>query len=160
MRSPVLCSCRRRAFDDRFNEIARAFEGRVTAAEVCRIAHYYFVSVEAMMLRLEELQLLPRGAWERLRDRGFKVREAQEELGLIPHRYDANPLPVRYQLLAVRSYEEGNLTEGELARLLRTDRVSARGIVQRLTHPLYLLDEGSIASLSIDLASDVSGQGP
>ena len=70
------------------------------------------------------------------------------------------PSPVRYQLLAVRSYEEGNLTEGELARLLRTDRVSARGIVQRLTHPLYLLDEGSIASLSIDLASDVSGQDP
>ena len=142
----------------RFNEIARAFEGRVTAAEVCRIAHYYFVSVEAMMLRLEELQLLPRGAWERLRDRGFKVREAQDELGLTPHQYDAKPLPVRYQLLAVRSYEEGNLTEGELARLLRTDRVSARDIVQTLTHPLYLLDEGSIASLSIDLASDVSGQ--
>ena len=142
----------------RFNEISRAFEGRVTAAEVCHIAHYYFVSVEAMMLRLEELQLLPRGAWERLRDRGFKVREAQEELGLTPHQYDAKPLPVRYQLLAVRSYEEGNLTEGELARLLRTDRVSARDIVQTLTHPLYLLDEGSIASLSIDLASDVSGQ--
>ena len=142
----------------RFNEIARASEGRVTAAEVCRIAHYYFVSVAAMMLRLEELQLLPRGAWDRLRDRGFKVREAQDELGLTPHRYDAEPLPVRYQLLAVRSYEEGNLTEGELARLLRRDRVSARDIVQRLTHPLHLLDEGSIASLPIDLASDVSGR--
>ena len=142
----------------RFNEIARVSQGKVAAAEVCRIAHHYFVSVAAMMLRLEELQLLPKGAWDRLRDRGFRVREAQEELGLIPHQYDANPLPVRYQLLAVRSYEEGNLTEGELARLLRTDRVSARDIVQRLTHPLHLLDEGEIASLTIDLASDVSGQ--
>ncbi len=140
----------------RFNEIARASEGRVTAGEACRIAHYYFVSVAAMMLRLEELRLLPRGAWERIRDRGLKVREAQEELGLTPHQCDAKPFPVRYQLLAVRSYGEGNLTEGELARLLRMDRVSARDIVQMLTHPLHLLDEGSIASLSIDLASDVS----
>ena len=142
----------------RFNEAARASESRVTAAEVCRIAHYYFVSVEAMMLRLEELQLLPRGAWERLRDRGFKVGEAREELGLIPHQHDAQLLPVRYQLLAVRSYEEGNLTEGELSRLLRTDRVSARRVVQKLTHPVHILEEGSVTSLSINLASDVSGQ--
>ena len=54
----------------RFYQISRAAEGGVTAAEVCRMAHYYFVSVEAMMLRLEELRLLPGGTWERLRDRG------------------------------------------------------------------------------------------
>ena len=142
----------------RFYQMAQGSEGRVTAAEVCRIAHYYFVSVEAMMLRLEELRLLPRGAWERLRDRGFKVREAQEQLGLPPNPRDERLLPLRYQFLAVRAYEEGNLTEGELARLLRVDRVSARRIVQELTHPVHILDEGEIAPLSVDLASSVSGQ--
>ena len=142
----------------RFNELARATDGKVTAADICRVAHHYFVSVEAMMVRLEQLRLLPGGTWDRLRDRGFKVREAQEQLGLTTRSPGDKFLPFRYQLLAVRAYEEGNLTEGELARLLRNDRVSARRIVQKLTHPVHLLDEGDVLSLSIDLASSVSGQ--
>ncbi len=142
----------------RFNELVRATDGRVTAAEICRIAHHYFVSVEAMMLRLEQLRLLTGGTWERLRDRGFEVREAQAQLGLPPRSPADRLLPLRYQLLAVRAYEEGNLTEGELARLLRVDRVSARRIVQELTHPVHLLDEGDVGALSIDLASSISGR--
>ncbi len=140
----------------RFNEMSRAADGRITAAEVCRIAHHYFVSVEAMMLRLEELRLLHGGTWDRLRDRGFKVREAQVQLGLLPHPCSDRLLPFRYQLLAARAYEEGNLTEGQLARILRVDRVSARRIVRELTNPVHVLDEGEISSLSIDLASSIS----
>ncbi len=140
----------------RFNEMSRAADGRITAAEVCRIAHHYFVSVEAMMLRLEELRLLPGGTWDRLRDRGFKIREAQAQLGLLPHPSSDRLLPFRYQLLAARAYEEGNLTEGQLARVLRVDRVSARRIVRELTNPVHVLDEGEISSLSIDLASSIS----
>ena len=143
----------------RFNELSRAVDGKVTAAEVCRVAHQYVVSVEAMMLRLEELGVLPGGTWERLQDRGFKVREAQEILGLTPHPSGDQLLPLRYQYLAARAYEEGQLTEGQLARLLRVDRVLARRAVQRLTHPLHLLDEGEVASLPVDLASSFSGQG-
>ncbi len=143
----------------RFNELSRAVDGEVTAAEVCRVAHQYVVSVEAMMLRLEELGVLPGGTWDRLRDRGFKVREAQEILGLTPHPSSDQLLPLRYQYLAARGYEEGELTEGQLARLLRVDRVLARRAVRRLTHPLHLLDEGEVASLPVDLASSFSGQG-
>ncbi|MBI2919096.1 MAG: ImmA/IrrE family metallo-endopeptidase [Chloroflexi bacterium] len=139
----------------RFNEMSRVSGGKITAAEVCRVAHYYFVSVEAMMLRLEGLRLLPSGTWERLRDRGFKVREAQVQLGLTPYPHDDRTLPVRYQFLAVRAYQEGNLTEGELARLLRVDRVQARRTVQALTHLPHVLDEGKVASLAVDLASSI-----
>ena len=67
----------------RFYQISRAADGAVTAAEVCRLAHYYFVSVEAMMLRLEELRLVPGGSWERLRDRGFRVRESPGAAGVV-----------------------------------------------------------------------------
>ena len=144
----------------RFNELSRAADGKVTVADICRLAHYYFVSVEAMMLRLEEFRLLPGGTWERLRDRGFKVREAQAQLGLAPRSPSDRLLPLRYQLLAVRAFEEGNLTEGELSRLLRVDRVSARRTVQQLTHPVQLLNEGEVGELSIDLASSISGQHP
>ena len=132
----------------RFNELSRGADGNITAAEICRLAHYYFVSMETMMLRLEELRLLPGGTWERLRDRGFKVREAQEQLGLSPYPPSTNrKLPLRYQYLAARAYEEEKLTEGELARLLRVDRVAARRLIQELTQSLLLHDEGQVASI-------------
>ena len=141
----------------RFHRVSRAGEGLVTAAEVCRLAHYYFVSVEAMFLRLEELRLVPAGTWERLRDRGFRVREAQEQLGLPSHPHDDAPLPLRYQFLAVQAHVEGELTEGELCRVLRQDRLSARETVQNLTHPVHLLHEGEMLSIPIDPSSRVSG---
>ena len=142
----------------RFNEALRASGGNVTVAEVYRLANYYSVSVPAMMLRMEELRLLPGGAWERLRDRGHRVREAREQLGLVSQSHDDSRLPIRYQLLAVRAYEEGKLTEGEFAKILRVDRVSARRMVRRLTHSPDLLDEGKVGSLSLNLASIVTGQ--
>ena len=53
------------------------------------------------------------------------------------------------------AFEAGELSEGELARYLRTDRVSARQTIQRLTNAVFLLDEGGLASLPIDMSSDI-----
>ena len=141
----------------RFYQVSRAGDGSVNAAEVCRLAHNYFVSVEAMFLRLEELRLIPAGTWDRLRDRGFRVREAQEQLGLPPHPHDDMPLPLRYQFMAVQAHMEGELTEGELSRVLRQDRLSARETVQNLTHPVHLLHEGEMLTIPIDPSSRVTG---
>lgn len=139
----------------RFNQ-TRAADSRITAADICKMAFYYLVSVEAMTLRLEELRLLSSGTWDRLRDRGFKVREAQAQLGLEPRADDEHRLPTRYRLLAVQAYEEELVTEGELVRLLRSDRASARRTVSDLTHMLHLGEEGGVASLPIDLAGSLS----
>ena len=141
----------------RFYQISRAADGAVTAAEICRLAHYYFVSVEAMFLRLEELRLVPGGTWERLRDRGFRVREAQQQLGLSPHPHDDARLPLRYQFLAVQAHMEGDLTEGELCRVLRQDRLSARETVQNLTHSFHVMQEGELIAVPIDPGSRVTG---
>src|SRR5919198_1565724 len=65
----------------RFHELSRLRKGKITPAELCQLAHYYVVSVEALTHRLETLHLLPSGTWDRLRDSGFKVREAQTILG-------------------------------------------------------------------------------
>ena len=142
----------------RFNEALRASGGNVTVAEVYRLANYYSVSVPAMMLRMEELRLLPSGAWVRLRGRGLRVREAREQLGLAARSRDDRRLPIRYQLLAVRAYEEGKLTEGEFANVLRVDRVSARRIARSLTHSPDLGDPGNAENLSLPLASIVNGR--
>lgn len=140
----------------RFNELSRAARGKITAAEICRLAHRYFVSAEAMMLRLEEFRLLPIGTWARLRDAGCEMREAQQQSGLPPHPSDERTLPLRYQYLAALAYKEEKLTEGELARYLRVDRVAARRLVQELSRA-SLLQEGRVTTFSIDLKSSVIG---
>ena len=142
----------------RFNGILQTGGGKITAADVCRIAHYYFVSVEAMTLRLEELGVLPRGVWERLCNQGLKVRQAPEFQVLPLHPSDGGLLPLRYKFLAAQAYEAERLTEGQLARFLRTDRVSARGTFQRLSNTVHVLDGGEVVALPIELTASVTKQ--
>lgn len=142
----------------RFNGILQTGGGKVTAADVCRIAHYYFVSVEAMTLRLEELGVLPQGVWERLRNQGLKVRQAPEFQVLPLRPSDGELLPLRYKLLAARAYEAERLTEGQLAQFLRTDRVSARGTFQRLRNTVHVLDGGEVVALPLELAASITKQ--
>src|SRR5215210_1822548 len=51
----------------RFLELERERSKGFTRGDLCRLAHFYAVSVEAMTRRLEELRLVPTGTWERLR---------------------------------------------------------------------------------------------
>ena len=99
-------------------------------ADLCRLAHAYFVSVEAMAYRLEKLGLVPKGRAELLKESRLPVREAKERLRLSPHPVNDDPFPERYKALAVYAYEQEKITEGQLARFLRCDRVTAREIVQ------------------------------
>jgi Zn-dependent peptidase ImmA (M78 family)/DNA-binding XRE family transcriptional regulator len=110
----------------RFNEVRRSRGGVMTPADLFRLAHFYFVAVEAMARRLEELELLPAGTWDRLPQERFRVREAQQLLGLRLPETPGGLLPTRYLYLAAEALERGDLSEGQLARLLRTDRLEAR----------------------------------
>jgi Zn-dependent peptidase ImmA (M78 family) len=143
----------------KFNDAARLRKGKITPADLCRLANYYFVSVEALTRRLESLHLVPSGTWDRLQDRGFKVREAQDVLQLQPHRYSEQALPPRYQFLAAEAYQREQLTEGQLAHLLRVDRVEARRIVQKLTRQSYVSEEGNITSLDVDFTQTYAKAG-
>lgn len=115
----------------RFNDISRA-QAKFTPANLCTLAHFYGVSVEALVYRLEEMSLLPTGTWDKLRSRGFKVRKAQQELGLeeIPQRTDKTP--VHYQHLAIEALDQGLITEGRFADLLGVNRLEARRIANIL----------------------------
>lgn len=115
----------------RFNDIRRSHE-KVTFADLCTLAHYYGVSVEALTRRLEEMRLLPTGMWDKLKEYGYKVREAQEQLalGAIPTR--SEKLPARYQYLAVEAFNRGLISEGHFARLIQVDRLEARRITEAL----------------------------
>jgi Zn-dependent peptidase ImmA (M78 family)/DNA-binding XRE family transcriptional regulator len=142
----------------RFTEMHRSSEGGITLAHVCTLADLYQVSVQAMVLRLEELGRLPSGVWERLEAQGFKVRSAQQLLGI-----DANPpiqhlLPQRYVDLAIMAYRGGKLSEGQLARLLRTDRVAARMQVEKTTHRFNEEGDEDFTSIELNLAAQLDGR--
>ena len=53
---------------------------------------------KALTRRLEGLRLVRLGTWDRLQNRGFRVREAQAILQLPQHRVSDSALPTRYLL--------------------------------------------------------------
>lgn len=115
----------------RFNDMYRT-SGKFTPTNLFTLAHYYGVSVQALVYRLEEMELLPSGTWDRLSDQGLKVRKVQQELGLeeIPQRTDT--IPIHYQHLAIEALDQGLITEGRFADLLNVDRLEARRIAEVL----------------------------
>lgn len=122
--------------------------GKFTPADLCTLAHYYGVAVEALVRRLESLDLLPAGTWENLRDRGFRVRKAQAELGLseIPQRTDR--VPLHYQHLAIEAFDQGLITEGRFARFLRLDRLESRRVAAALREHSSGMDDASTLDLT------------
>src|SRR5262249_12474348 len=98
-------------------------------ADLCRLSHFYFVSVEAMALRLEKLGLIPKGSSEHLKESKFSPMKAGHILELLPHPETSQPFPQRYKFLAVHAYEQGKITQVQLARFLRCDVVAARRVV-------------------------------
>jgi Zn-dependent peptidase ImmA (M78 family)/DNA-binding XRE family transcriptional regulator len=116
----------------RFLELERERAKGVTYGDLCRLAHFYAASVEAMTRRLEELRLIPAGTQDRLRLERLRVREAQQLLGLDAVHKDDEIFSPRYLALAVEAWQQGELSEGQLARVLRTDRLGARELIQRI----------------------------
>lgn len=115
----------------RFNDMYRT-HGKFTPTNLFTLAHYYGVSIEALVYRLEEMQLLPSGTWDRLQDRGLKVKKVQQELGLAPIEQRSDIFPVHYQHLAIEALEQGLITEGRFADFLGVDRLEARYLAELL----------------------------
>ena len=116
--------------------LSRAFNDRVRAngtsfyiADLIALADLYLVSFEALTRRLEELRLIPSGTFERLKLRRVRPEETRRELGLArPVARPPQRFPTRYVSLAVQVFDQDELSEGDLAEYLDTDRVTARGI--------------------------------
>lgn len=135
----------------RFNDMRRSRGGKSTVADLCQLAHMYFVSFEALTRRLEHLRLVPGGTLDRLQGGKFEVRKAQELLGLPPQPVNDQVVPTRYQFLAAEAFQRGDISEGQLARFLRTDRVTAREVVGRLAGPVGVDSTGAVGNVQLDL---------
>jgi Zn-dependent peptidase ImmA (M78 family)/DNA-binding XRE family transcriptional regulator len=143
----------------RVTEMTMGSSAGLTLADIVSLADLYQVSVQALILRLETLRRLPPGIWDRLKAEGFKPQSAQRLLGI-----DANPLltdtlPSRYVALAVEAFRRSELSEGQLARYLRTDRIAARSQVEATQHQIYSEQDELFTWLAdLDLATPLGSR--
>ena len=114
-----------------FSDLSRHGK-KFTTSNLFTLAHYYGVSVQALTHRLEGMKLVPSGLWERLKDRGLKVKQVQQQLELQEIKQRADSFPIHYQHLAIGALDEGLITEGRFADLLKVDRLDARRIALEL----------------------------
>ncbi|RYG89103.1 MAG: ImmA/IrrE family metallo-endopeptidase [Alphaproteobacteria bacterium] len=107
----------------------------LTRRHVIVLAHAFGVSREAMVRRLEELDLVPSGTWDWFgRTGGITNDQARQVLGenpgFDPRGEDANrSVSLRLQLLAAEAWKRDLLSEGQVASLLKIDRVHARELI-------------------------------
>jgi Zn-dependent peptidase ImmA (M78 family)/DNA-binding XRE family transcriptional regulator len=119
------------AVRQKFQEVT-AGSARLTRRHVIVLAHYFGVSREAIVRRLEELGLTRKGTWDWFASNGgITAEQLKQVLGdLMPsdqHKAEADrPTTLKLNLLAAEAYQRELLSEGQLARLLRIDRVELR----------------------------------
>ena len=105
---------------------------RLTRRHVILLAHGFGVAREALVRRLEELALVKPGTWDWFQANGGITNEqARQVLGDFritdADRPEAEcPVPLRLGLLAAEAHRRELLSEGQLARLLRLDRIELR----------------------------------
>jgi Zn-dependent peptidase ImmA (M78 family) len=120
-----------RAVRQRFAEIT-AGQSHLTRRHVILLAHAFGVSREAMVRRLEELELAKVGTWDWfVANGGITDEQAREVLGQLPEKHlnaaaALGPVPPRLGLLASEAWRRGFYSEGQLARLLHLDRYETR----------------------------------
>ena len=118
----------------RFQDVT-AGASRFTRRHVILLAHAFGVSREAMVRRLEEIGLVKRGTWDWFEANGGITNEqASQVLGepgtANPDTPDARcRVSFRLGLLAAEAHRRELLSEGQLARLLRLDRVELRKVL-------------------------------
>ena len=118
----------------RFRDMTQG-ASRLTRRHVILLAHAFGISREAMVRRLEELNLTKSGTWDWFRANGGITNDQAKQVlgdlaGMDMDSIDAKrPTTLRLNLLAAEAWQQGLLSEGQLARLLHLDRVALREIL-------------------------------
>lgn len=132
-----------RAVKQKFQDVT-AGASSLSRRHIIVLASYFGVSREALVRRLEELGLIKRDSWDWFVENGGITNEQViQVLGALPkdeHKDDADrPISLRMSMMADEVWRRGLLSEGQLARLLRLDRLELRALLDGLG------DEGSEA---------------
>jgi Zn-dependent peptidase ImmA (M78 family)/DNA-binding XRE family transcriptional regulator len=132
--------------------------GDFRVADLCRMKHFYFVSLEAMTVRVERLGLIPRRTWEHLTGSRWAPRQAEAISGISSPPPDDGIVPERYRYLAVQAYERGEIGDTDLAHYLRCDVVRARELVQTTLTSREVTASGEEQALRLDFPASLLGE--
>lgn len=122
------------AVRQKFEEVT-AGASSLTRRHVIVLAHFFHVSREAMVRRLEELQLTKRGTWDWFQANGQitdeHVRQVFGDAVQSDRMKDeaALPVPLKTGLMAYQAAKRGLLSEAQIARMLHLDRVLVRDLL-------------------------------
>lgn len=123
-----------RAVKQRFADVTAGAD-KLTRKHIIVLANYFLVSREAMVRRLEELALTKSGTWDWFEaNGGITDEQARQVLGdqlfMDGAKAEADrPTTLRLNLLAAEAVRRDLLSEGQLARLLRLERVELRAML-------------------------------
>ena len=107
----------------------------VSRRHVILLAHFFNVSREAIVRRLEELKLIPLHTWDWFEENGGIANDqARQVLGDqiildIEKLESSRPTTLRLSLLAAEAWRQELLSEEQLARLLGLNRITLREIL-------------------------------
>ena len=124
----------------RFQEIHDTFNA-FTPRHLESMARSFHVSTQAMCRRLENLDFLPTGTFDTLKERGFRDRQVEDSAGGGLTHESLPPRSMRLNRLAAAALRRELLSEGQVSRMLDIDRVEVR----RIVGDVYGAEEDDIA---------------
>jgi Zn-dependent peptidase ImmA (M78 family)/DNA-binding XRE family transcriptional regulator len=104
----------------------------LTRRHIILLAHYFGVSRQAMVLRLEELSLTKKGTWDWFLDNGgITDEQAKQVIGAL--QVEAAPAEgaqsSRLFLLAIEAWKRDLVSEGQLSDMLKLEREKVRELL-------------------------------
>jgi Zn-dependent peptidase ImmA (M78 family) len=127
----------RKSFEVAWRQLTAGAE--ITRRPIIVQAHHFRISREACVRRLEELGLVKRGAWEKLKAHGgITLEQVREVLGEAASKPDLakddadRPVSHRMSLMAYTARKRDLMSEGQLAELLMVSRLELRALLDQM----------------------------
>ena len=125
----------RSSFEESFRHVTVG-SAKLSRRHVILLAHQYSISREACVRRLEELGVINKGSWDYFESNGgISNAQAHEVLGVLAERSDtakddaSRPISHRLSQMAHAAWKQGLMSEGQLAELLKLQRIELRAVI-------------------------------
>ncbi|MDO9117585.1 MAG: XRE family transcriptional regulator [Nitrospira sp.] len=120
-----------RAVMEKFKELTTG-SSHLTRRHIILLAHFFSVSRQAMVMRLENLGLTKKGTWDWFKDNGgITDEQARQVLGSAA--YDTSSIDTaqssRLFLLAIDAWKKDLISEGQMSEMLKLGRAQVRELL-------------------------------
>ena len=120
-----------RAVMEKFKELTTG-SSHLTRRHIILLAHFFSVSRQAMVMRLENLGLTRKGTWDWFKDNGgITDEQARQVLGSAA--YDTSSIDTaqssRLFLLAIDAWKKDLISEGQMSEMLKLGRAQVRELL-------------------------------